>query len=56
MEVILNEKDFYKNVREVITLQILNKAKECNIIDETNIKKIMKELNKVEVINYASNC
>ena len=56
MPVILNEKDFYKNVREVITIQILNKAKECKLIDDENIKKIMKELGKVEVINYASSC
>lgn len=56
MDVILNERDFYKNLREVITIQILNKAKVCNIIDDTNIKKIIKELSKVEVINYAKCC
>lgn len=54
MSVILNEKDFYKKVREVITFQILNKAKECNIVDDETICRIMKELNKQEVIGYAN--
>lgn len=54
MENILNEKDYFCNIREVITIQLLEKAKTIGLIDETIAKQIIKELAKVEVIDYAS--
>ena len=50
----LNEKEFYKNIRQAISLQLLERAEALDLIDEVTIKKVIKELDKVEVVNYAS--
>lgn len=54
MENILNEKEFFGNVREVLTYHLLEKAKDAGLLDDSIAKKIIKELRKVEVVNYAN--
>lgn len=50
---ILNEKEFYKELRQALSLQLLERAEKLGLIDTSSINKIIKELSKAEVINYA---